>query len=89
MRREKLNLNDWIARLAGLNEELESERQLPRRLMSLTARLGLKNWLVYRAMTLEPGLLSPSLPRLALVAKKPRRSKTEPRKTPPAQEPLT
>jgi hypothetical protein len=67
MRRDKLNLNDWIARLARLNRDLESERKPRCRLTSLTVRLGLKNWLVYRAMTHEPGFLSSPLPGISLV----------------------
>jgi hypothetical protein len=60
MGQDKLHLNDWIVQLARLIDDLESEREPRRRLISLTARLGLKNWLVYRAMTPEPRLLSTS-----------------------------
>jgi hypothetical protein len=49
MGQDKLHLNDWIVQLALLIDDLESEREPRRRLISLTARLGLKNWLVYRA----------------------------------------
>ena len=67
MVRDKLNLNDWISLFARLNEELETRRRPRRRLTSLTARLSLQNWLVYRAMTLEPGRMSPCQPRRWLV----------------------
>jgi len=86
MGQDKLHLNDWIVRLARLLDDLESEREPRRRLISLTARLGLKNWLVYRAMTPEPRLLSPSQPRLSLVPKKHEGTSTTRQKKRPAQD---
>lgn len=85
MGQDTLHLNDWIVRLARLIDDLESERVPRRPLISLTARLGLKNWLVYRAMTPEPRLLSE--PRLSLVPKKHEGTSTTLQKKRPAQGP--
>jgi hypothetical protein len=85
MRQDKLQLNDWNLRLARLIDDLEAKREPRRRLISLTARLGLKNWLVYRALTPEPRLLSPSQPRLSLVPKKHEGTSTTRQKKGPAQ----
>jgi len=84
MGQDTLHLNDWIVRLARLIDDLESERVPRCRLISLTARLGLKNWLVYRAMTPEPRLLSQ--PRLSLVPKKHEGTSTTRQKKRPAQD---
>lgn len=43
MGRGKLNLSDWIIRLARLNDEFDCEGTPRRRFASLTSRLGLQN----------------------------------------------
>jgi hypothetical protein len=66
MGQEKMHFDEWIDRIGRLIEELESEPRPRRPLTSLTARQGLQNWLVYRAISVE----SPAAPpRISILHK--------------------
>jgi hypothetical protein len=67
MRQDKLHLNEWSGRLL---DELESEESPRYPLLAVTAKLGLKNWLIYRAMRAEPKHSSASASRFLIFPKR-------------------